>query len=123
MLLVNVSLAILCTCETIQSKVIDNSNFRNFLELVPEIRELINDFYSRYLSRPSGNGTIVTNILVVAARNCFQLYNSLFCLSIYLAPVRRFPLVLLVFVINFGFLIVNLLFAAAMPPAWAIYRS
>jgi len=30
-----------------QSKVIDNSNFRNFLELVPEVRELINDFYSR----------------------------------------------------------------------------
>lgn len=30
-----------------QSKVIDNINFRNFLELVPEIRELIHDFYTR----------------------------------------------------------------------------
>ncbi|KAF4391268.1 hypothetical protein G4B88_016578 [Cannabis sativa] len=26
---------------------LDNLNFRNFLELVPEVRELINDFYSR----------------------------------------------------------------------------
>ncbi|KAL8554337.1 hypothetical protein ACS0TY_002501 [Phlomoides rotata] len=35
----------------LKSKVIDNSNFRNFLELVPEMRELINDFYtSRYAS-------------------------------------------------------------------------
>ncbi|RWR87611.1 COP9 signalosome complex subunit 1 [Cinnamomum micranthum f. kanehirae] len=33
------------------NKVIDNINFRNFLELVPEVRELINDFYaSRYAS-------------------------------------------------------------------------
>uniref|UniRef100_A0ACD5U4P2 Uncharacterized protein n=1 Tax=Avena sativa TaxID=4498 RepID=A0ACD5U4P2_AVESA len=33
----------------LKSKVIDNSNFRNFLELVPEVRELVNDFYeSRY---------------------------------------------------------------------------
>lgn len=31
----------------LQNKVIDNTNFRNFLELVPEVRELINDFYSR----------------------------------------------------------------------------
>ncbi|KAL5727644.1 COP9/signalosome complex subunit Csn1 [Ranunculus cassubicifolius] len=35
----------------LKSKVIDNVNFRNFLELVPEIREVINDFYSsRYAS-------------------------------------------------------------------------
>jgi COP9 signalosome complex subunit 1 len=34
--------------EFIQSKVIDNVNFRNFLELVPEVREFVNDFYSRY---------------------------------------------------------------------------
>ncbi|KAL0397858.1 UNVERIFIED_CONTAM: COP9 signalosome complex subunit [Sesamum calycinum] len=33
----------------LKSKVIDNINFRNFLELVPEIRELINDFYNRVL--------------------------------------------------------------------------
>ncbi|KAF6154454.1 hypothetical protein GIB67_028346 [Kingdonia uniflora] len=34
-----------------KNKVIDNVNFRNFLELVPEIREVINDFYSsRYAS-------------------------------------------------------------------------
>lgn len=30
----------------LKSKVIDNVNFRNFLELVPEVRELVNDFYS-----------------------------------------------------------------------------
>ncbi|KAM7277337.1 hypothetical protein ACFE04_019203 [Oxalis oulophora] len=35
----------------LKNKVIDNVNFRNFLELVPEVRELINDFYSsRYAS-------------------------------------------------------------------------
>ncbi|XP_010523727.1 PREDICTED: COP9 signalosome complex subunit 1 [Tarenaya hassleriana] len=35
----------------LKQKVIDNINFRNFLELVPEVRELINDFYSsRYAS-------------------------------------------------------------------------
>ncbi|CAM6052231.1 unnamed protein product [Sphagnum compactum] len=34
-----------------KSKVIDNINFRNFLELMPEVRELIHDFYaSRYAS-------------------------------------------------------------------------
>eukprot|EP00898_Chlorokybus_atmophyticus_P005592 jgi/Chlat1/6033/Chrsp4S06328 len=33
----------------LRAKVIDHVNFRNFLELVPEVRELINDFYaSRY---------------------------------------------------------------------------
>jgi len=30
----------------LKKKVIDNANFRSFLELTPEIRELINDFYS-----------------------------------------------------------------------------
>jgi COP9 signalosome complex subunit 1 len=35
----------------LKKKVIDNTIFRNFLELVPEVRELINDFYSsRYAS-------------------------------------------------------------------------
>ncbi|KAJ8900387.1 hypothetical protein K2173_025027 [Erythroxylum novogranatense] len=35
----------------LKAKVIDNVNFRNFLELVPEVRELIHDFYSsRYAS-------------------------------------------------------------------------
>mmetsp|Transcript_27249 Transcript_27249/g.45593 ORF Transcript_27249/g.45593 Transcript_27249/m.45593 type:complete len:412 (-) Transcript_27249:404-1639(-) len=35
----------------LKEKVIDNNVFRNFLELVPEVRELINDFYaSRYAS-------------------------------------------------------------------------
>ncbi|KAM7260798.1 hypothetical protein ACFE04_026273 [Oxalis oulophora] len=35
----------------LKSKVIDNVNFRNYLEVVPEVRELINDFYSsRYAS-------------------------------------------------------------------------
>ncbi|XP_042506048.1 COP9 signalosome complex subunit 1 [Macadamia integrifolia] len=32
----------------LKNKVIDNVNFRNFLELVPEVRELINDFYSSH---------------------------------------------------------------------------
>lgn len=32
----------------LKSKVIDNLNFRNFLELVPEVRELIQDFYSSH---------------------------------------------------------------------------
>ncbi|MED6185349.1 COP9/signalosome complex subunit Csn1 [Stylosanthes scabra] len=32
----------------LKTKVIDNINFRNFLELVPEVRELINDFYSSH---------------------------------------------------------------------------
>ncbi|URD80551.1 COP9 signalosome complex subunit [Musa troglodytarum] len=31
----------------LKNKVLDNINFRNFLELVPEVRELINDFYAR----------------------------------------------------------------------------
>jgi len=35
----------------LKKKVIDNQTFRNFLELAPEIREMINDFYSsRYQS-------------------------------------------------------------------------
>lgn len=35
----------------LKKKVIDNAAFRNFLELTPEVRELINDFYaSRYAS-------------------------------------------------------------------------
>eukprot|EP00245_Coleochaete_scutata_P005782 TRINITY_DN19649_c0_g1_i1.p1 TRINITY_DN19649_c0_g1~~TRINITY_DN19649_c0_g1_i1.p1 ORF type:complete len:435 (-),score=92.43 TRINITY_DN19649_c0_g1_i1:295-1599(-) len=35
----------------LRAKVIDNINFRNFLEMVPEVRELISDFYaSRYAS-------------------------------------------------------------------------
>jgi len=35
----------------LKKKVIDNATFRNFLELTPELRELINDFYSsRYAS-------------------------------------------------------------------------
>jgi COP9 signalosome complex subunit 1 len=32
----------------LKNKVIDNLNFRNFLELVPEVRELIYDFYSSH---------------------------------------------------------------------------
>lgn len=35
----------------LKNKVLDNISFRNFLELVPEVRELVNDFYaSRYAS-------------------------------------------------------------------------
>ncbi|MCO5556893.1 hypothetical protein L7F22_010447 [Adiantum nelumboides] len=33
----------------LKSKVIDNINFKNFLELVPEVRELIHDFYASQL--------------------------------------------------------------------------
>jgi len=37
--------------QELKKKVIDDVSFRNFLELVPEVRELINDFYaSRYAS-------------------------------------------------------------------------
>lgn len=32
----------------LKNKVIDNINFRNFLELVPEVRELIHDFYTSH---------------------------------------------------------------------------
>lgn len=35
----------------LKAKVIDNTNFRSFLELVPEVREIVHDFYnSRYAS-------------------------------------------------------------------------
>ncbi|KAH1241008.1 COP9 signalosome complex subunit 1 [Glycine max] len=47
------------------SKVIDNSNFRNFLELVPEVRELINDFYSsHYASCLEYLGNLKANLLL-----------------------------------------------------------
>ncbi|KAI3957232.1 hypothetical protein MKW98_012107, partial [Papaver atlanticum] len=32
----------------LKNKLIDNSNYQNFLELVPEVREIINDFYSSH---------------------------------------------------------------------------
>ncbi|KAH9732849.1 COP9 signalosome complex subunit 1 [Citrus sinensis] len=48
-----------------ESKVIDNVNFRNFLELVPEVRELINDFYSsRYASCLDYLGNLKANLLL-----------------------------------------------------------
>ncbi|KHN27284.1 COP9 signalosome complex subunit 1 [Glycine soja] len=48
-----------------KSKVIDNSNFRNFLELVPEARELINDFYSsHYASCLEYLGNLKANLLL-----------------------------------------------------------
>ncbi|CAH2063280.1 unnamed protein product [Thlaspi arvense] len=47
------------------AKVIDNINFRNFLELVPEVRELINDFYSsRYASCLEHLGNLRANLLL-----------------------------------------------------------
>ncbi|KAL6130865.1 hypothetical protein ACLB2K_069243 [Fragaria x ananassa] len=47
------------------NKVIDNLNFRNFLELVPEIREVINDFYSsRYASCLDYLGNLKANLLL-----------------------------------------------------------
>lgn len=49
----------------LKSKVIDNVNFRNFLELVPEIRELIQDFYtSRYASCFGYLENLKTNLLL-----------------------------------------------------------
>ncbi|GER57463.1 COP9 signalosome complex subunit 1 [Striga asiatica] len=47
------------------SKVIDNITFRNFLELVPEIRELINDFHtSHYASCLEYLGNLKANLLL-----------------------------------------------------------
>ncbi|KAF3520510.1 hypothetical protein DY000_02061868 [Brassica cretica] len=47
------------------AKVIDNINFRDFLELVPEVRELINDFYSsRYASCLEYLGSLRANLLL-----------------------------------------------------------
>ncbi|CAI9101716.1 OLC1v1039108C1 [Oldenlandia corymbosa var. corymbosa] len=49
----------------LKSKVIDNINFRNFLELVPEVRELIQDFYtSRYASCLEYLGNLKNNLLL-----------------------------------------------------------
>ncbi|KAK9910584.1 hypothetical protein M0R45_034540 [Rubus argutus] len=49
----------------LKNKVIDNLNFRNFLELVPEIREIINDFYSsRYASCLDYLGNLKANLLL-----------------------------------------------------------
>ncbi|XP_047329247.1 COP9 signalosome complex subunit 1-like [Impatiens glandulifera] len=49
----------------LKTKVIDNSNFRNFLELVPELRELIQDFYSsRYASCLDYLGNLKPNLLL-----------------------------------------------------------
>ncbi|KAL7238798.1 hypothetical protein ACSBR2_004821 [Camellia fascicularis] len=49
----------------LKNKVIDNINFRNFLELVPEVRELINDFYSsHYASCLDYLGNLKSNLLL-----------------------------------------------------------
>ncbi|KAE9595551.1 putative proteasome component (PCI) domain-containing protein [Lupinus albus] len=49
----------------LKNKVIDNFNFRNFLELVPEVRELINDFYSsHYASCLEYLGNLKDNLLL-----------------------------------------------------------
>ncbi|CAO2835044.1 unnamed protein product [Amaranthus hypochondriacus] len=49
----------------LKNKVIDNINFRNFLELVPEIRELINDFYSsHYASCLDYLGNLKANLML-----------------------------------------------------------
>lgn len=49
----------------LKSKVIDNLNFRNFLELVPEVRELIHDFYSsHYASCLEYLGNLKQNLLL-----------------------------------------------------------
>lgn len=49
----------------LKNKVIDNTVFRNFLELVPEVRELINDFYSsRYALCLEYLGNLKSNLLL-----------------------------------------------------------
>lgn len=49
----------------LKAKVIDNINFRNFLELVPEVRELIHDFYSsHYASCLDYLGNLKANLLL-----------------------------------------------------------
>ncbi|KAJ9188381.1 hypothetical protein P3X46_003743 [Hevea brasiliensis] len=49
----------------LKNKVIDNLNFRNFLELVPEVRELIHDFYSsHYASCLDYLGNLKANLLL-----------------------------------------------------------
>ncbi|CAN6568025.1 unnamed protein product [Malus baccata var. baccata] len=49
----------------LKNKVIDNLNFRNFLELVPKVRELINDFYtSHYASCLDYLGNLKANLLL-----------------------------------------------------------
>ncbi|CAN6711145.1 unnamed protein product [Malus baccata var. baccata] len=49
----------------LKNKVIDNLNFRNFLELVPKLRELINDFYtSHYASCLDYLGNLKANLLL-----------------------------------------------------------
>uniref|UniRef100_A0A7N0V0M3 PCI domain-containing protein n=1 Tax=Kalanchoe fedtschenkoi TaxID=63787 RepID=A0A7N0V0M3_KALFE len=49
----------------LKNKVINNSSFRNFLELVPEVRELINDFYSsHYASCLEYLGNLKSNLLL-----------------------------------------------------------
>ncbi|KAL4586051.1 hypothetical protein LXL04_010682 [Taraxacum kok-saghyz] len=48
-----------------KAKVIDNINFRNFLELVPEVRELIHDFYSsHYASCLDYLGNLKANLML-----------------------------------------------------------
>ncbi|KAL5058454.1 hypothetical protein RYX36_030058 [Vicia faba] len=49
----------------LKNKVIDNTVFRNFLELVPEVRELINNFYSsRYAVCLEYLGNLKSNLLL-----------------------------------------------------------
>ncbi|KAL6981884.1 COP9/signalosome complex subunit Csn1 [Sarracenia purpurea var. burkii] len=49
----------------LKNKVIDNFNFRNFLELVSEVRELIHDFYSsHYASCLDYLGSLKANLLL-----------------------------------------------------------
>ncbi|KAJ6679612.1 26S PROTESOME SUBUNIT 6 [Salix purpurea] len=49
----------------LKSKIIDNPNFRNILELVPEVRELIHDFYSsHYASCLDYLGNLKANLML-----------------------------------------------------------
>ncbi|XP_039008024.1 COP9 signalosome complex subunit 1-like [Hibiscus syriacus] len=64
----------------LKNKVIDNINFRNFLELVPEVRELINDFYSsHYASCLEYLGNLKSNLMFdIHIHNHFEtLYDQI----------------------------------------------
>jgi hypothetical protein len=72
-----------------QSKVVDNINFRNFLELVPEVRELVNDFYSRYASigKSLFPGSTVFLHYIIGVQACkeninFESIQFVFCFQI-----------------------------------------
>ncbi|XVF79985.1 hypothetical protein PTKIN_Ptkin15bG0034200 [Pterospermum kingtungense] len=63
----------------LKNKVIDNINLRNFLELVPKVRELINDFYSsQYASCLEYLGNLKSNLMLDIHLHHFEtLYDQI----------------------------------------------